>query len=92
MHPKTMGIVFKRGDVNEDKFPQNYFLGAKAVLEGGNDDNVGMTGKGVFNPVIKTQCSNQPNNGADLIAKAMKILMGRQMQRGMTEASGEASD
>jgi hypothetical protein len=46
MHPKSMGIVFKRGDANEDRFPQNYFVEAKAGLEGVNDDNVGMTGEG----------------------------------------------
>ncbi len=36
--------------------------------------------------MIGTQCSNHPNDGADLIAKAMKILMGCQLQRGMMEA------
>jgi hypothetical protein len=34
------------------------------------------------------QNSNQPNEGTDLIAKAMKILMCRQLQRGVTEAGG----
>jgi hypothetical protein len=90
MHPKSMGIVFERGDVDEEEFAQNYFLEAKAVLEGGKDDNVGTTGEGEFNLVIGTQCSNQPNNGLDLIAKVMKILMGRQMRRGMTEAGGRS--
>ncbi len=46
MHPKSMGIVFERRDVDEDKFPQNYFVEAKAGLEGVDDDNVGTTGKG----------------------------------------------
>ncbi len=46
MHPKSMGIVFKRGDVHEDKFPQNYFVEAKAGLEGVDDDNVRTTGEG----------------------------------------------
>jgi hypothetical protein len=68
-------------------------------LEGGNDDNVGTVGKGEFNSVIRTQCSNQrddgadliakamANDGMDLIAKAMKILMAsHQTQRGMMEA------
>ncbi len=54
MHPKSMGIVCKRGDVNEDKFSQNYVLEAKAVLEGGDNDNVGTIGKSEFNPVIRT--------------------------------------
>jgi hypothetical protein len=47
MHPKSKGIVFERGDVGEDKFPQNYFLKAKAIVEGGINDHVGTTGEGV---------------------------------------------
>jgi hypothetical protein len=46
MHPKSMGIVFERGYVDEDKFPQNYFVEAEAGLEGVDDDNVGTTGEG----------------------------------------------
>jgi hypothetical protein len=69
MHPKSIGVVFERGDVDKDEFPQNYFLEAEAVFEGRNNDNVGMTGEGEFNQVIGTQCSNQPNNGLNLIAK-----------------------
>ncbi len=61
MHPKSMGIVFERGDVEEVKFPQNYFMEAKAGLEGINNDNVGTTGKGEFNQVIRTPHSNQLN-------------------------------
>jgi hypothetical protein len=42
-----MGIlVFERGDVDNDKFPKNYFVEAKEDLEGVYDDNVGTTGKG----------------------------------------------
>ncbi len=39
--------------------------------------------------MIRTQCCNQPNDGADLIAKVMKILIGPQSQRGVAEAGGE---
>ncbi len=46
MHTKSMGIVFKRGDVNEDEFPQNYFMEAEAGLEWVNNNNVGTTCKG----------------------------------------------
>ncbi len=38
--------------------------------------------------MIRTQCNNQPNDGVDVIAKAMKILMGHQSRRGVTEAGG----
>jgi hypothetical protein len=41
----------------------------------------GMTGKGVF-PMIGTQCSNQPNNNASLIAKAMEISRHRKKAKG----------
>ncbi len=46
MHPKSMGIIFEREDVNEDEFPQIYFVEVKAGLEGINNDNVGTTGNG----------------------------------------------
>ncbi len=42
-------------------------------MEGGINDHVGTTGEGIF-PMIGTQCSNQPNDDASLIAKAMEIL------------------
>ena len=77
MHPKSKGRVFKRGDVGEDKFPQNEFLEAKAIVEGGINDQVGTTGKGVFS-MIGTQHSNQPNDNARLIMKAMEISQHRQ--------------
>jgi hypothetical protein len=83
MHPKSKGRVFERGDVGKDEFPQNYFLEAEAIKEGGINDHVGTTGEGVF-PMIGTQCSNQPNNNASLIAKAMEISRRHKKQRGMT--------
>jgi hypothetical protein len=73
MNPKSKGRVFERGDVGEDEFPQNLFLEAKAIVGGGNNDHVGMTGEGVLNPMIGTQCSNQPNDDVSLIAKGMEI-------------------
>ncbi len=33
------GRVFERGDVGEDKFPQNSFLEAQAIVEGGINDH-----------------------------------------------------
>jgi hypothetical protein len=58
-------------------------LEAKAIVEGGINDHVGMTGEGVF-LMIRTQRSNQPNNNTSLIAKVMEILRRRKKQRGMT--------
>jgi hypothetical protein len=81
IHPKSKGRVFKRGDVGEDKFPQNEFLEAKAIVEGGINDQVGTTGKGVFS-MIGTQHSNQPNDNASLIAEVMEISRRRKKRRG----------
>jgi hypothetical protein len=52
-------------------------LEAEAIVEGSiNNDHVGTTGEGVF-PMIGTQRSNQPNNDASLITKAMEISQRR---------------
>jgi hypothetical protein len=58
-------------------------LEAEAIVEGGINDHVGTTGEGVF-PMIGTQRSNQPNDDASLIAKAMEISQCRKKRRGMT--------
>jgi hypothetical protein len=64
-------------------------LEAETIVEGSNNDHVGMTGEGGLNPMIRTQRSNQPNNNARLIAKAMeKISQRRQKQRGNDVGQG----
>jgi hypothetical protein len=57
-------------------------------MEGGNNDHFGTSGKSGLNPMIGTQCSNQPNNNAGLIAKAMEISQRRQKQRGNDVGQG----
>ncbi len=61
---------------------------AEAVLEGGNVDNIGATGKDKGDPPIRTIHSNQPCEVVPLIVRKMQELMARKLRKMITEAGG----
>jgi hypothetical protein len=83
----------RRAYIDEDKFPKTFhhdnILEAKAVLEAGNFDNVGATGKDKGDPRNRAVCSNQPYEVVPLIAKTTQELMARKLRKMITEAGGE---